>query len=405
MIDRNMYLSKLIQWKDKQVVKVVTGMRRCGKSTLLLQYKEWLLNNDVLDSQIIYINFEELENEYLLEYNKLYSYIKNRLIEDKICYIFLDEIQKVKDFEKVVNSLYVKKNVDIYLTGSNAYMLSSDLATYLSGRYVKLNVLPLSFAEYLSVNESNIDNAFAQYLRFGGLPYVTNIQNIDMINDYIEGIYNTVIIKDIEERQNRKEKDNNKRNVNDISLLKTITKYLASVVGNPVSIKGITDYLISNNRKVSPNTVSSYVEALIESYIFYQVEPFDLVGKEILKANKKYYIVDLGIRNYLLPRKSYDLGFTLENIVYFELLKRGYKVYVGKLGNKEVDFVCLKDNIFTYFQVTASLSLKETFDREIRPLEMIKDNYEKIILTTDRITLGNYNGIKVINLLDWLVEC
>ncbi len=405
MIDRNMYLSKLIQWKDKQVVKVVTGMRRCGKSTLLLQYKEWLLNNDVLDSQIIYINFEELENEYLLEYNKLYSYIKNRLIEDKICYIFLDETQKVKDFEKVVNSLYVKKNVDIYLTGSNAYMLSSDLATYLSGRYVKLNVLPLSFAEYLSVNESNIDNAFAQYLRFGGLPYVTNIQNIDMINDYIEGIYNTVIIKDIEERQNRKEKDNNKRNVNDISLLKTITKYLASVVGNPVSIKGITDYLISNNRKVSPNTVSSYVEALIESYIFYQVEPFDLVGKEILKANKKYYIVDLGIRNYLLPRKSYDLGFTLENIVYFELLKRGYKVYVGKLGNKEVDFVCLKDNIFTYFQVTASLSLKETFDREIRPLEMIKDNYEKIILTTDRITLGNYNGIKVINLLDWLVEC
>lgn len=405
MINRNMYLSKLIQWKDKQVVKVVTGMRRCGKSTLLLQYKEWLLNNDVLDSQIIYINFEELENEYLLEYNKLYSYIKNRLIEDKICYIFLDEIQKVKDFEKVVNSLYVKKNVDIYLTGSNAYMLSSDLATYLSGRYVKLNVLPLSFAEYLSVNESNIDNAFAQYLRFGGLPYVTNIQNINMINDYIEGIYNTVIIKDIEERQNRKEKDNNKRNVNDISLLKTITKYLASVVGNPVSIKGITDYLISNNRKVSPNTVSSYVEALIESYIFYQVEPFDLVGKEILKANKKYYIVDLGIRNYLLPRKSYDLGFTLENIVYFELLKRGYKVYVGKLGNKEVDFVCLKDNIFTYFQVTASLSLKETFDREIRPLEMIKDNYEKIILTTDRITLGNYNGIKVINLLDWLVEC
>lgn len=405
MIDRNMYLSKLIQWKDKQVVKIVTGMRRCGKSTLLLQYKEWLLNNDVLDSQIIYINFEELENEYLLEYNKLYSYIKNRLIEDKICYIFLDEIQKVKDFEKVVNSLYVKKNVDIYLTGSNAYMLSSDLATYLSGRYVKLNVLPLSFAEYLSVNEPNIDNAFAQYLRFGGLPYVTNIQNIDMINDYIEGIYNTVIIKDIEERQNRKEKDNNKRNVNDISLLKTITKYLASVVGNPVSIKGITDYLISNNRKVSPNTVSSYVEALIESYIFYQVEPFDLVGKEILKANKKYYIVDLGIRNYLLPRKSYDLGFTLENIVYFELLKRGYKVYAGKLGNKEVDFVCLKDNIFTYFQVTASLSLKETFDREIRPLEMIKDNYEKIILTTDRITLGNYNGIKVINLLDWLVEC
>ena len=405
MIDRNMYLSKLIQWKDKQVVKLVTGMRRCGKSTLLLQYKEWLLNNDVLDSQIIYINFEELENEYLLEYNKLYSYIKNRLIEDKICYIFLDEIQKVKDFEKVVNSLYVKKNVDIYLTGSNAYMLSSDLATYLSGRYVKLNVLPLSFADYLSVNESNIDNAFAQYLRFGCLPYVTNIQNIDMINDYIEGIYNTVIIKDIEERQNRKEKDNNKRNVNDISLLKTITKYLASVVGNPVSIKGITDYLISNNRKVSPNTVSSYVEALIESYIFYQVEPFDLVSKEILKANKKYYIVDLGIRNYLLPRKSYDLGFTLENIVYFELLKRGYKVYVGKLGNKEVDFVCLKDNIFTYFQVTASLSLKETFDREIRPLEMIKDNYEKIILTTDRITLGNYNGIKVINLLDWLVEC
>ena len=404
LVERKEYLDRLTQWKDEQVIKVVTGIRRCGKSTLLLQYQARLKADGISDEQIVSVNFEELEYEALQDYRQLYTYLKDRLCEGKMTYIFLDEIQKVPSFEKVVDSLYVKPNVDIYITGSNAYMLSGDLATLLAGRYVEIKMLPFSFKEFLEITGMNQERGLAEYMRDGGLPYIAVMnRSPEKVETYLEGIYNTVIVKDIEDRQARKENHPDKRKITDILLLKTIAKYLASVVGNPVSIRSITDYLTSNGRKISPNTVSDYVEALTESFIFYPAERFDIVGKQLLKANQKLYIVDLGLRNHILPRSQYDFGFSLENIVYFELLRRGYRVMIGKVGNAEVDFVAEKQGAYTYFQVTADMTAKETFDRELKPLTMIRDNYEKIILTGDPFTVGNYNGIQVKYLPDWLV--
>lgn len=404
MVERKEYLEQLAQWKDEQVIKVITGIRRCGKSTLLLQYQTWLKANGVSADQIVSVNFEELEYEELLDYRKLYEYLKNHLCVGKKTYIFLDEIQKVAAFEKVVDSLYVKPDIDIYITGSNAYMLSSDLATLLTGRYVEIKMLPLSFKEFLDITALDAEQGLAEYLRDGGLPYIAVMNRTsEKVETYLEGIYNTVIVKDIEDRQTRKESEPSKRKITDITLLKTIAKYLASVVGNPVSIRSITNYLTSNGRKLSPNTVSDYVDALIESFIFYPAERFDIVGKQLLKANRKLYIVDLGLRNYILPRQNYDLGFSLENIVYFELLRRGYRVMIGKVGNTEVDFVAERKGTYSYIQVTADMTAKETFERELKPLSNIRDNYEKIVLTADRFTPGNYNGIQVKYLPDWLL--
>ena len=404
MVERKEYLEQLAQWKDEQVIKVITGIRRCGKSTLLLQYQTWLKANEVSADQIVSVNFEELEYEELLDYRKLYEYLKNHLCVGKKTYIFLDEIQKVTAFEKVVDSLYVKPDIDIYITGSNAYMLSSDLATLLTGRYVEIKMLPLSFKEFLDITALDAEQGLAEYLRDGGLPYIAVMNRTsEKVETYLEGIYNTVIVKDIEDRQARKESEPSKRKITDITLLKTIAKYLASVVGNPVSIRSITNYLTSNGRKLSPNTVSDYVDALIESFIFYPAERFDIVGKQLLKANRKLYIVDLGLRNYILPRQNYDLGFSLENIVYFELLRRGYRVMIGKVGNTEVNFVAERKSTYSYIQVTADMTAKETFERELKPLSNIRDNYEKIVLTADRFTPGNYNGIQVKYLPDWLL--
>lgn len=405
MVKRKEYLNKLIEWKDEQVIKVVTGIRRCGKSTLLLQYQDYLRENGVADEQIISLNFEELENEDLLDYKALYSYIKERLCKDKMTYIFLDEIQNVASFEKAIDSLYVKDNTDVYITGSNSYLLSGELATLLTGRYVEISMLPLSFAEYKELSNESEENAFSEYMRYGGMPYVASMSKTEeKVNTYIEGIYNTVVVKDIEDRQKRRETDPDKRKINDIALLKTIAKYLSSVVGSLVSVKSVTDYLNSNGRRVSPNTVDDYMDALAESYIFYPAERFDIVGKEILKSNKKWYIVDLGLRNHILPRRNYDLGFSIENIVYFELLRKGYKVNIGKYANSEVDFVAQKNGVLTYFQVTADMTNESTFDREMTPLKNIKDNYEKIVLTLDKFSVGNYEGIKVVNLIDWLLK-
>lgn len=405
LVERKEYLEQLTAWKDEQVIKVVTGIRRCGKSTLLSQYQQQLKTTGITDEQIISINFEELEYEELLDYRKLYSYLKERLCEEKTTYIFLDEIQKVPFFEKVVDSLYVKPDVDIYITGSNAYMLSGDLATLLTGRYVEIKMLPLSLREFLSITGMSAERGLAEYLRDGGLPYIAVMdRTAGKVETYLEGIYNTVIVKDIEDRQARKESNPDKRKITDILLLKTIAKYLASVAGNPVSTRSITNYLTSNGRKISPNTVSDYVEALTESFIFYPAERFDIVGKQVLQSNRKLYIVDLGLRNHILPRRQYDLGFSLENIVYFELLRRGYRVMIGKVGNTEVDFVAEKQGVYTYFQVTADMTAQETFERELRPLTLIRDNYEKIVLTNDRLTPGNYNGIQVKNLTDWLLN-
>ena len=400
MIERKEYLKQLLSWKDQSIIKVLTGIRRCGKSTILKLYQEYLLNNGIDPSQIISINFEELEYEDLQDYKKLYQYIKDRLVENKMMYIFLDEIQNVPSYEKVVDSLRVKENIDIYITGSNSYIFSGQLATYLSGRYIEIPVLPLSFKEVYNP-QTNKEEAFQKYIKTGGFPYIHQIQLLnEQIDMYLEGIYNTVIVKDIEERINRK----NSKSVTDIALLKAISKYLSSVVGSPVSIRSITNYFKSNERTTSPNTISNYVEALCESYLYYPVEVMDVSGKEVLKSNKKYYIVDPGIRNYILPKQFYDLGFTIENIVYLELLRRRYNVNIGRNGRTEVDFIAKRNDVYTYIQVTASLVDENTFNREIRPLKQIKDNYEKIILTLDRYTLGNYEGIKVINIIDWLLE-
>ena len=400
MIERKEYLKQLLSWKDQSIIKVLTGIRRCGKSTILKLYQEYLLNNGIDPSQIISINFEELEYEDLQDYKKLYQYIKDRLVENKMMYIFLDEIQNVPSYEKVVDSLHVKENIDIYITGSNSYIFSGQLATYLSGRYIEIPVLPLSFKEVYNP-QTNKEEAFQKYIKTGGFPYINQIQLLnEQIDMYLEGIYNTVIVKDIEERINRK----NSKSVTDIALLKAISKYLSSVVGSPVSIRSITNYFKSNERTTSPNTISNYVEALCESYLYYPVEVMDVSGKEVLKSNKKYYIVDSGIRNYILPKQFYDLGFTIENIVYLELLRRRYNVNIGRSGRTEVDFIAKRNDVYTYIQVTASLVDENTFNREIRPLKQIEDNYEKIILTLDRYTLGNYEGIKVINIIDWLLE-
>lgn len=405
MVQRKEYLEKLIEWKDDDVIKVVTGIRRCGKSTLLMQYQDYLKSIGIEENQIIAVNFEELEYEELCDYKKLYAYIKDRLVADKITYIFLDEIQKVPSFEKVVDSLYVKPNIDIYITGSNAYMLSGDLATLLTGRYVEISMLPLSFSEYMQLSDKDKESAFADYIKYGGLPFVATMDRTDdKVDTYLEGIYNTVIVKDIEDRQKRQESNSDKRKINDIPLLKTIAKYLSSVIGSPVSLRGITNYLVSSGRKISANTVSNYVDALIESFIFYPAERFDIVGKQLLKANKKYYMVDLGIRNHILPRKYYDLGFSVENIVFFELLRRGCKVTIGKYQENEVDFVAEKRGEFTYIHVTADMVSESTFDREMKPLYAIQDNYEKIVLTLDKLTVGNYDGIKVVNVIDWLLN-
>ena len=404
MIIRHEYLNHLIKWKDEHVIKVITGIRRCGKSTLLLQYQDYLKAHGVDEAQIISINLEDLNYEELYEYKALYNYILSRLHPSRPNYIFIDEIQKVPGFEKAIDSLYIKPNVDIYLTGSNAYMLSGDLATLLTGRYVEISMLPFSFKEYCSLNQKNREDAFAEFLKYGAMPFVATMdKSDDKVDTYLEGIYNTVIVRDIEDRQIRLEDTKAPRKITDIRLLKIIAKYLASVIGSPISVRGIANYLVSSGQKVSPNTVNNYLEALQEAFIFYSADRFDIVGKQVLQTNPKYYMVDLGILIHILPRKNYDLGFSIENIVFFELLRRGYHVYVGKMYTTEVDFVAQKQGVITYIQVSASMLDSTTFAREIKPLTSIKDNYEKIILTLDKLTSGNYNGIKVINLLDWLL--
>ena len=406
MVERKQYLEQLKKWKDQQVVKVITGIRRCGKSTLLMMYQEYLKKQGICDDQIISINFEELEYEEFLDYKVLYNFIKEKMHKSKTTYVFLDEIQMVDNFQRAVDSLYVKNNIDIYITGSNSFLLSGELATLLSGRYVEINMLPLSFSEFCKLRGEGDKEAFlVEYMKNGGLPYISKLDhNTDMVDTYLEGIYNTIIIKDIEERHKRKEKDPNKRKVTDIALLKNISRFLASVIGSPISVKSIADYITSSGRKISQNTVDDYMQALIEPFIFYPVERFDVLGKQLLKKNQKLYIVDLGLRRYLLARQKYDVGFSLENIIYFELLRRGYSVNVGKVGVTEVDFVARKNDEVQYYQVTASMLEESTFEREMAPLKNIDDNYPKMIITLDRYTLGNYDGIKVVNAIDWLLN-
>ncbi len=399
MINRKEYLDQLIAWREKQIIKVVTGVRRCGKSTLFALYIDYLKSTGVTDNQIISINLEDLDYESLLDYKSLYAYIKERLCTDRTTYVFIDEVQNCKSFEKAVDSLFVKPNVDICITGSNAHMLSGELATLLSGRYITVDMLPLSFREYWqAVADKGIGmrDAFNAYLRFGSFPYITQLeQNEAIIKVYIDGIYNTILIKDVAQREG----------ITDIMLLDNIIKMLASCIGSPVSAKKISDTLGSSGRKISVNTVAQYLRALTDSYIFYKVDRYEIKGRQYLKTLGKYYLVDTGIRNILLSGSSADLGHLIENVVFLELLRRGDKVSIGKLAEKEIDFVATDNEGVTYYQVAASVLDEATLKRELEPLKRIPDHHPKIVLTLDEIGTGaNFDGIRQINLVEWLLQ-
>ena len=395
-IIRREYLDRLITFKDKQLIKVVTGIRRCGKSTLFEIYQDYLISNNVTPDQIISINFEDYDYEELLEPKHLHEYIKSKIIIDKKMYVFLDEVQNVKDFHKVVDSLFIKKNIDLYITGSNAYMLSSDIATLISGRYVEIKMLPLSFKEYVlsTGNENELQRKYREYIEFSSFPYVLELnKNIKIIGDYLDGLLNTIILKDVVQRHK----------IADILMFKSILRFLFDNIGNQLSSKKIADTLTSNGRKIDSKTVEKYINALIESYVIYQANRYNIKGKEYLKTLEKYYVVDIGLRYALLGSSPYDTGHILENVIYLELIRRGYEVYVGKINDLEVDFVAMKENKIIYFQVAATTRDNQTLARKLASLEKISDHYQKFILTLDDDPETNYNGIRKINALDWLL--
>lgn len=399
MIIREMYLNRLIEAKDTEFIKVITGVRRSGKSTLLLMFKDFLLNNKIKESNIIYINFESAIYDDIKNYKDLYNYIKNKITNDKM-YILLDEAQNVDKWEKAINSLNIDFNVDIYIIGSNAYLLSSELSTLLSGRYIEIKMYPLSFKEFLKFNnydEANVEDKFFEYMKYGGLPAITLIKDKpDLVMSYLNDIYNTIVKKDIIDRNG----------IKDIALLENIIKYLATNIGSSVSSTKISDYLNSNKitNKSNHQTIDNYLNMLEKSFIMYKADRTDIRNKTLLKTLGKYYISDIGIRNIILGFRNIDEGHLLENIVYLELLRRGYKVNIGKTGDYEVDFVAENPNQIVYYQVTKSLDNEDVKFRKLRSLESIPDNYEKIILTLDKTINKDYNGIKIINLLDWLLE-
>lgn len=396
LIQREEYLNKLIALKDKKIIKVVTGVRRCGKSKLLEMYRKWLLEQGVEEERIVSINFEDLDFEDLTDYKKLHTYLKEHLVKDNMTYIFLDEIQNVEQFPKVVDSLYIKDNVDIYITGSNAHMLSSEIATLLSGRYIQIEMLPLSFKEYMistgSMNDRGIK--YVDYLQNSSFPYTLELEGqSDEIRSYLEGLYNTIVVKDII----------NHSKISEPMMLKSILKFIFDNIGNPLSSKKIADTMTSSGRRIDTRTVEKYLNALTESYIIYQAKRYNIKGKQYLKTLEKYYVVDIGLRLMLFGSKQIDAGRILENIVYLELLRRGYDVYVGKVDEFEVDFVAQNGKGTTYFQVALSVRDEKTLERELRSLRAIKDHYPKILLTMDDDPEVHYDGIRRINARDWLL--
>ena len=396
MIQRKEYLKKLIAFRDKQLIKVVTGVRRCGKSTLLKMYQEWLREQGVEASRIISINFEDIDYEELTDYRKLYDYLKEHLNSERMTYIFLDEIQNVADFPKVVDSLYIKNNVDIYMTGSNAYMLSSEIATLISGRYVQIEMLTFSFKEYMESTGSMNDRGvkYTEYLENSSFPQTLELKGQpDEIRDYLEGLYNTIVVKDIV----------NRKKITDTMMLKSLLRFVFDNIGNPLSSKKIADTMTSAGRKIDVKTVEKYLEALTESYILYQAKRYNIKGKQYLKTLEKYYVVDVGLRFMLLGSKQMDAVHILENVVYLELLRRGYDVYVGKINEFEVDFVAQNSRGTAYFQVALTVRDEKTLQRELRPLQSIRDHYPKMILTLDEDPETQYDGIRRVNARDWLL--
>ena len=393
MVQRKQYLEKLIKLKDKQVIKVVTGVRRCGKSTLLQQFQSYLKEQGTDEEQIVFLNFEKLENEPLLEYHALYDYMKERLTPGRMTYIFLDEIQNVPEFQKVVDSLFAMEPTDLYITGSNAHMLSGELATLLSGRYMEIQILPFSFAEYYALTGGDRREAWNTYFMNGGFPYTAYIEEEDIRRDYLQGIYHTVLLKDIVER----------KRIQDVTLLESVVRFLFDNVGNIVSAKKIADSLNSYGRKTTSATVENYIRALEESFILYRAGRYDIKGKQHLKSLEKYYLVDQGLRGLLFGNSGRDIGQILENIVYLELLRRGYQVSVGKVGSHEIDFVAGKGDDRIYYQVAASILDEQTYEWEITPLKMVKNHYPKYIVTMDEVPMGE-DGIRQINVIDFLLE-
>lgn len=397
MINREEYLNELIRWKDKDLIKVVTGIRRCGKSTLFDLFIDYLKTSGVKSNQIIHINLEDADYDFK-DYKELYHFINEKIVSEDNFYVFLDEVQNVPGFQRAVDSLYIKKNVDVYITGSNAYILSGELATLLSGRYIEIKMLPLSFKEYVSAfDNNNYQQLFLDYMRNGGMPGNINIlkSNVNDLDKYLDGIFSTIVYKDIMARNN----------ITDKLLLESVIKYIFDSIGSPISIKKISDTLTSKGISTSNHTVENYITALLESFLIYKAERFDVKGKNLLARDYKYYVVDSGLRSYLLGKKAdSDMGHILENIVYLELLRRGYKVYVGKVDDLEVDFVAENRDGLRYYQVALTVRDEKVLERELRSLQKTGDHYPKTLLTLDMDLETDYDGIKKINVVDWLLN-
>lgn len=393
-ITRQDFINRLRSFKDKQLIKVVTGIRRCGKSTLLAQWQKILLNEGVEQNQIVFINFEDYEFKDLHDKDEFYKYVKARIIPEKRMYLFFDEIQRVEHFEEVVDSFFINSLLDIYITGSNSQILSGELATYLSGRYVEIQMQPFSFFEFTDAlgMQENLSGAYRKYQETGSFPYTLFLDK-SSVPEYLSGLYNTILLKDIVSR----------KRITDVSMLQSVTEFIFDNIGLEVSSKKIADTMTSNGRKIDSRMVDNYLSALCETFIAYKVKRYNIKGKEYLKSLEKYYVADIALRSALLGKKAMDAGHILENIVYLELLRRRYKVYVGKYDDAEVDFVAMNEDGNTYFQVAATVRDESTLERELRPLKAIKDNYPKVLLTLDDDPAADYNGIKRINALDWLM--
>lgn len=393
---RTSYLEQLKNFRNKQVIKVITGIRRCGKSTLLNQFQQYLIHEGVLPNQIISINFEDIDNESLCEYHTFYQYIKERLHPTQMTYIFCDEIQNVPSFQKAIDSLYVLSNVDIYITGSNAHMLSQELATLLSGRYVEIKMLPLSFKEYVSAMPNTaLSECYMDYIQFGSFPYTLALdKKPELITDYLQSLFSTIVLKDIVTRNK----------IQDPKMLESVIRYMFDNISNMTSSKSIADTMTSNGRKLDTRTIERYLATLEEAFVLYPVSRFDIKGKQHLKTLGKYYSVDPGLRMMLLGGRKYDRGRILENIVYLELLRRHKNVFIGKWDNLEVDFVCIEPSGLSYYQVADTTAEDATLQRELKPLRSIRDFYPKYLITLDDDPEIDYDGIRKINALRWLVS-
>ena len=396
MIQRPEYLKELKKFKDKELIKVITGIRRCGKSTLLEMYRKMLVEDGISSDQIININLEDLQYNFIENYMDLYNYINNKLQKNKKNYIFIDEIQKIPEFQKVADSLYINKNVDLYITGSNANLLSSELSTLLTGRYVEIKMLPLSFKEYKEAfNIEDLEELYKKYISMGSFPYATKLEENE-IGKYLGSLYNDVIIKDVMIR----------KGITDEAMLKSVANFALDNIGNLISTNSIANTMTSDGRSINVRTVEKYLEGFIESFFLYKANRYDIKGKQYLKTGEKYYVSDLGLRYFMLGRKVGDRGHILENVVYLELLRREYDVYIGKVDDFEVDFVAIDSTGKRYVQVCETLKDNENkiLTRELNSLQKINDNYEKIILTMDKIPLSNEEGIVVRNVLEWLID-